>query len=645
MSLVISRVSSSMASSLRASLLIAFWVAGPGSVLNTASVALAQTAPGSVSPKPAEGAQSAGSSGVSTGTPQAAVLDSEQRPITAGGFVKDGPVVFKDISDASGLTRWHHTMGTPQKKYILETTGSGVALLDYDNDGWMDIYLVNGSTYAAEAGKAAAPHAALFHNNHDGTFTDVTATAGVANDRWGFGAAVADYDNDGWPDIYVTNFGKNRLYHNNHNGTFTDVAEHAGVMLGNWSTGATWGDYDGDGRLDLFVPGYVHYNLAQQPGDNSGGVALSFCEFRGVQVMCGPHGLPGEADHLFHNNGDGTFTDVSEKAGVSDAKGRYYGLASLFIDVNNDGKPDLLVADDSTPNYLYLNKGDGTFEDASFASGYALNDQGRETASMGIASGDFTHSGDIDIYNTTFSDDYKPLYRNDGDANFTDVSYAMGIAGVTVPFLGWGTGFLDYDNDGWLDLLESNGHVYPQVDHAEWGTSFQQRPLLFHNDHGKLSLVPPTEGTSLAKLGAGRGMAIGDIFNDGHLDAVINNLDSTPSFLRNVTANSNHWFGLKLVGGPKSPRDAVGATVLVTAGGFVQRGDVTSGGSYSSTSDPRLHFGLGMATAPGRVEILWPSGLREEIPPPPVDKITTIVEGKGTPVSSKLAGASTSVHP
>ncbi len=583
--------------------------------------------------KPSEGAQQPASGGVSTGAPQAPTLDAQQRPITAGGFVKAGPIVFDDIAEKSGIAQFHHVMGTPDKPFIIETMGSGVALLDYDNDGWLDIYLVNGSTYDAESGKAKAPRAALFHNNHDGTFTDVTTKAGVANERWGEGAVVADYDNDGWPDIYVSNFGKNRLYHNNHDGTFTDVAEKAGVTLGNWSTGATWGDYDGDGRLDLFVPGYVHYDLAHPPGQI--GQTQAFCEFRGVRVMCGPRGLPGETDHLFHNNGDGTFTDVSQKAGVSDEKGHYYGLASLFIDVNNDGKVDLLVADDSTPNYLYLNKGDGTFEDASFASGYALNDSGRETASMGIASGDITHTGNVDLYNTTFSDDYKPLYLNDGDANFTDVSYQMGIAEPTIPFLGWGTGFFDYDNDGWLDLLESNGHVYRQADQSPWGTTFQQRPLLFHNDHGKLSLVPAVEGTSLAKVGAGRGMAYGDLFNDGKIDAVINNLDGTPSFLRNQVTNGNHWVELKLVGGKGSPRDAVGATAFVTAEGFRQRGDVISGGSYASSSDPRLHFGLGTASHIDTVEIHWPSGLHETVVAPPLDAITTVTEGHGTPMPAK----------
>src|SRR5881275_1684049 len=362
-------------------------------------------------------------SGMATGGIHAPIKDSHSRPITAGGFVDGAAVVFVDITHQAGLDKFHHRSGSPEKSTIIDAPGSGVALLDYDNDGWLDIYLLNGSAVAAVKGAEPAPRAMLFHNNHDGTFTDVTDKAGVSNDRWGFGVAIADYDNDGWPDILVSNVGKNRLYHNNHDGTFTDVAEKAGVTLGNWSTGATWGDYDGDGLLDLFVPGYVHYDMQNQPVSSNQGATL--CQFRGVEVMCGPRGLKGEPDHLFHNNGDGTFTDVSEKAGVAD-KGGYYGLASLFIDVNDDGKPDLLVADDSTPNYLYLNKGDGTFEDASFASGYALNESGRETASMGIAAGDLTHNGRIDLYNTTFSDDYKPLYRNDGDGNFTDIAYQEG---------------------------------------------------------------------------------------------------------------------------------------------------------------------------------------------------------------------------
>ena len=566
---------------------------------------------------------------VSTGGAHAAVLDAEKRPITAGGFVKEGPVIFEDVAEKSGLARWRHVMGTAERSFILETVGSGVALLDYDNDGWLDIYLVNGSTYDAMNGKAEAPHAALFHNNHDGTFTDVAVRAGVTNDRWGFGVAVGDYDNDGWPDLYVTNFGKNRLYHNNHDGTFTDVAEKAGVALGNWSTGATFGDYDGDGWLDLFVPGYVHYDLEHPPVPGSAAVAFSTCEFRAIKVMCGPRGLKGEPDHLFHNNGDGTFTDVSVKAGVGDPN-NYYGLTAVFADVNNDGRLDLMVANDSTPNYLYINKGDGTFEDASYASGYALNENGRETASMGIAVGDFRNNGLLDLYNTVFSDDYNPLYRNDGGGNFSDVSYQTGIAEVTIPFLGWGTGFLDYDNDGWKDLFVANGHVYPAVDKSDWGTTFAERPLLFHNvQHNKFELAPAREGTGLARLLTARGAAFGDLFNDGKISVVINQLGDIPALLRNVNPDHNHWVGFRLIGGPRSPRDAIGSVVYVTAGGIRQRGDVISGGSFASSNDFRVHFGLGSNSKIDSLEIHWPSGTIERLSVPAVDRIFTVMEGKG----------------
>ena len=609
----------------------------------------AQTALESHTQKSQEGAQSPARGGSSTSGVYAPRLDANKRPITAGGTVATGPVLFEDIAAKAGLSNgpggWTHRMGAADKRYILDTIGSGVALIDFDNDGWLDIYLVNGATDASLAAKEPAPHAALFHNNHDGTFTDVAAKAGVANDRWGFGAAVGDYDNDGWPDLYVTNFGKNRLYHNNHDGTFTDVAEKAGVTLGNWSTGATWGDYDGDGKLDLFVPGYVHYDLKNQPDPES--VNASFCQFRGVKVECGPRGLPGEPDHLFRNNGDGTFTDVSVKAGVNDKAG-YYGLASLFIDVNNDGHPDLLVADDSTPNYLYLNKGDGTFEDASYASGYALNKDGRETASMGIAFGDYANNGRIDIFNTTFSDDYKPLYRNDGDANFTDVSYESQIAELTIPFLGWGAAFFDYDNDGWKDLFFVNGHVYKQADTSNWGTTWAERPLLFHNAQGKrLDPVAAVVGTALAEPMSSRGMAFGDLFNNGHMGAVINNLDAHPALLKNVAtadgAAANHWIAFKLVGGPKSPRDAIGAAVYLSANGMRQRGDVVSGGSYASSSDMRPHFGLGQAKAIERVEVHWPSGLVETFVPGEnrleVDTIHTLTEGTGVKVNGVPAPA------
>lgn len=567
--------------------------------------------------------------GMSTGGAHAPVKDALSRPITAGGFVDGAPVIFEDVTHAAGLDIFHHRSGTPQKRTILEAPGSGVALLDYDNDGWLDIYLLNGSTFPALKGKEPAPRAMLLHNNHDGTFSDVTAKAGVANERWGFGVAVADYDNDGWPDIYVSNFGKNRLYHNNHDGTFTDVAEKAGVTLGGWSTGATWGDYDHDGYLDLFVPGYVKFDPDNPPLSGQGGLPAGFCQFRGVQVMCGPRGLPGESDHLFHSNGDGTFTDVSVKAGVADSK-HYYGFSSVFVDVDDDGWVDLAVANDSVPKYLYRNKHDGTFEDISYLSGFALNDDGREQASMGIAVGDYNRDGKVDFYITNFSDDYNTLYRNEGDAVFSDVSFNAGIATLTIPFLGWGTGFLDFDNDGLLDIFVANGHVYPGVDQQDWGTTWAQRPLLLRNlDESKFQEVPAATGSGLAAVVSARGAAFGDLFNDGQIDVVLNNIDSTPTLLRNVVKNSNHWITLKLVGGAKSPRDAIGAKVFVTAGNVRQRGDVFSGGSYASSSDQRLHFGLGAAAKVDKVEIHWPSGSREEITIPAVDRVFTIKEGKG----------------
>jgi len=344
---------------------------------------------------------------------------------------------------------------------------------------------------------------------------------------------------------------------------------------------------------------------------------------------------------LFHNNGDGTFTDVSEKAGVSDPNA-YYGLASVFVDLNNDGKVDLAVTDDSTPNYLYINKGNGKFEDDSYTSGYALNESGRETASMGLAVGDYQNNGLLDLYNTTFSDDYDVLYHNEGDANFTDVSYQMGIAETTIPFLAWGDGFLDYDNDGWKDIFVANGHVYPAVDKNDWGTTFAERPLLFHNQLGKkFEVVPPVKGTGLAIVVPARGAAFGDLFNDGKIDVVMNNMDTTPSLLRNVNADHHHWVEVKLIGGPKGPRDAIGATAYLTTGTgdrkMREREDVMSGGSYASSSDQRLHFGVGDNTKLGELEIHWPGGAVEKLTLPAVDTIYTIEEGKG--IAGKLAGS------
>jgi hypothetical protein len=595
--------------------------------LSLVSVGLGQSSTPALPSDPSQAQSTNG--GSSHGPIRTAEYDKNHVPITAGGVVDDGKVIFEDITKSSGLSGWRHMMGTPGKPYILETVGSGVALLDYDNDGWLDIYMVNGSTYEAMAGKATAPHAALFHNNHDGTFTDVAAQAGVTNDRWGFGVAVGDYDNDGWPDLYVANYGKNRLYHNNHDGTFTDVGEKAGVTAGNWSTGPTFGDYDGDGLLDIFVPGYVHWDMNNPPSVAKGTADNAYCQFRGAATMCGPKGLRGEPDHLFHSNGDGTFTDVSKKAGVADDKGSY-GFSSVFVSMKGNGKVDLLVTDDSSPNYLYINKGDGTFENEGVDSGFAANGDGRFTASMGIALGDSRNTGQLDLYTTTFSNDYKVFYRNDGDLNLTDATEEMGIAAPTYDFLGWGTAFLDYDNDGWKDLFFVSGHVYPQVDQHDWGTSFAERSVLIHNIEGKkLVIMPAVKGTGLADVIPARGAAFGDLFNGGKIDVVISCIDRAPVLLRNVNEDHNHWVGLQLVGTGKSPRDAIGATAYLSAGKLRQRGDVTSGGSYESSSDMRLHFGLGEETTVKDLEIHWPDGEIEHVTVPGVDRYYTIAEARG----------------
>ena len=597
------------------------------------SVALGgQSQQGTPAPAPQQG-------GVASGVAAAPVYDAQKRPITAGGFVDTGTVVFQDITKQAGLSGWTHKMGVPEKKFIVETNGSGVCLIDYNNDGWLDIYLVNGSTFDALDGKEPTPHAALFRNNHDGTFTDVTATAGVANDRWGYGCSVADFNNDGWPDIYVGNYGKNRLYRNNHDGTFTDIAETAGVELGNWSPGSAWGDYDGDGLLDLYVTGYVHFDRDNLPISGTKAVGYAACLYRGQGVNCGPRGLRGEPDHLFRNKGDGTFEDVTVKAGIED-KDKYYGFTAIFVDMTGDGKPDLVVGNDSEPNFLYVNKGDGTFDDQSYVSGFALNKDGREIASMGIAAGDYENNGLVDFFVTDFGDDYKVLYHNDGDTSFTDVSYKAGIAQTTIPFVGWGDGFVDYDNDGWLDLFMVNGHVYPEVDQHDWGTTFAERALLFHNVPGgprerKFEYVPPVKDSGLAVVVPGRGAAFGDLFNDGKIDVIINPVDGPPVLLRNVNPDKHHWVELGLVGGVNpatgkaSPRDATCATVYLTANGMRQRRDVLASGSYISSNDRRLHFGLSDATDAGTAEIHWPSGAKETIKLPAVDRIYTITEGKG----------------
>jgi hypothetical protein len=563
--------------------------------------------------------------GVSTGSP---LTTTSKR--TVGITDPNAPIVFEDVTNKTTLANFHHRSGSAAKDYIFDTPSGGVAIFDYDSDGRPDVYLVNGSTLDAMQGKEKPPRAALFHNLGNWKFEDVTEKAGVSNERWGFGVAVGDYNNDGHADIFVSNFGVSRLYRNNGNGTFTDVAEKVGVARNGWSTGATWGDYDADGRLDLFVPGYVQIDFKKLPPTPRDSTS-SGCLFRGEPVMCGPRGLTGEGDTLYRQKVDGTFEDVSVKAGVNDPE-RFYGFSSAFVNVNEDNLLDLIVVNDSTPKQLYINKGNGSFEETGYPSGIALNENGREQAGMGLAVGDYDNDGRVDFHITNFSDDSNVLYHNDGDGSFSDVTFPTGLGEISIPFLGWGTSFFDYDNDGWQDLFVVNGHVYPNVDDHPWGTSYAQQPLLFRNLNGKFQRVGAAKNSALASAWSGRGLAIGDLDGDGRLDLVVNNLDSTPTVLRNVGTSSGSWIGLRLIGDvtKKSPKDAIGSTAFVTTGKTRQRADVVSGGGFCSQNEMTLHFGIGSAAKVDKLEIRWSNGTRETFDVPSVNKTFVVTQGKRT---------------
>jgi len=542
------------------------------------------------------------------------------------------PAWFVDVAAQAGITVRNVNGGVESKRYIIESTGSGVAILDYDRDGWPDIFLVNGTNLnpvAPAAKPSSQPTSHLFHNNHDGTFTDVTAKAGLVSTGWGQGACVGDYDNDGFDDLYITGYGKNRLFHNQGNGTFREVAEAAGVAgTGQeWGTGCAFVDYDRDGRLDLMVANYVHFNLAKtpKPGDEAG------CVWKGTPVMCGPRGLESAPNTLFHNlgpqNGQVKFADVSKASGIAKTFGHYCFSVST-LDYNEDGWPDLYVACDSTPSVLYRNNHDGTFTDVAADTGVAFNEDGREQAGMGSTVADFDGDGHLDIFKTNFSDDTSTLYRANGDGTFTDQTLAAGL-GINADALGWGAMFVDVDNDGYPDLLVANGHVYPEVDSARLGATYREPRFLYGNlGNGRFKDLSKTSGPGLTEPLSGRGLATADLFNDGRIEAVINNLSDRPMLLVNLARNANHWLGLHLTG-RTSNRDAIGAHVVVHGKSRSWVDEIRSGSSYNSSSDLRLHFGFGKESSITSIEVRWPNGETEVFPPTPIDRIVDLTEGSG----------------
>lgn len=529
--------------------------------------------------------------------------------------VKSVPVRFTDITASAGITFKH--VAAPEKKYIVESMSGGVAFFDYDNDGDLDIYLVNSLSVDLVKSKGKTK-SDLYRNDGNGKFTEVGEKAGVSDIGWGMGVAVGDYNNDGFEDIYVTCLGPDKLFKNNGNGTFTDVTDKAGVSDRRWSTGASFFDYDRDGDLDLFVANYVDFDINNLPEFGQG----QTCQYKAIPVQCGPRGLKGAGDSLFRNNGNGTFTDVTKQAGVSDPDG-FYGLGVMTSDFDDDGLIDIFVANDSTPNFHYRNNGDGTFKEIGFTAGTAVNENGSEQGSMGVTAGDYDHDGRMDLFITNFADEYNTLYHNDGPNSFTDLSYAAKVAAVSLPHVGWGTKFFDYDNDGWVDIFVANGHVYPQL------PSYRQPRLLHRNNRdGTFTEVAAEFGNVLTENRASRGVAFGDIDNDGDIDLLVTDLDGSPQLLRNDNGNANNSIVIKTVG-VKSNRSGIGARVKVVSGDLTQVDEVRSGDSYISQSDMRLHFGLEKRTKVDLIEVRWPSGTVDKISGAGINRIITIKEGQG----------------
>ena len=545
---------------------------------------------------------------------------------TANSAPQLGPwdVKFADVAQSAGLV--HPTIfgGEEKNTYLLETTGCGVAFFDYDNDGWLDIFVVNG-TRVEGFPKGQEPTNHLYKNNRDGTFTDVTLKAGLVHSGWGQGVCIGDYDNDGFEDLFVTYWGKNVLYHNNGDGTFADVSEKAGVAgtRTRWGTGCAFIDFDRDGHLDLFVANYVDLaDFASWPLPNSGP-----CRFKSVIVACGPPGLPGGKNILYRNNGNGTFTDVSEKSGILKANGTY-GLGVLTGDFDNDGWPDIYVANDSQPSALYHNNHDGTFTDIGIVAGCAYSQDGKPQAGMGATAGDYDCDGWLDIFKTNFSEDASTLYRNTGDGTFDDATFPAGI-GLNTRMLGWGCGFADFDNDGWIDIFVSNGHIYPEIKKLALDIKYAEPKVLYRNlRNGRFQdVTTPASGPLLVPISA-RGCAFGDFDNDGDVDVVVNVVNDLPQLLRNDSDAANHWIKVR-TRGVRSNRSGIGARIKCVTGNHTQIDEVRSGGSYASQSDLRVHFGLGDAAKVDRLEVHWPSGQVDVLKDVPAGQVVEVEEGKG----------------
>jgi hypothetical protein len=557
----------------------------------------------------------------------------------AGAAEPARAVVFTDITAGAGLSRAVNVSGSPDdKQFLLEEMGCGAAFFDYDNDGWLDIFLVNGTSLDPKV-RERKPASYLFHNNRDGTFTDVTAKAGLTHSGWGQACCVGDYDNDGFDDLFVTYWGRNVLYRNNGDGTFTDVSEKAGVAgIGTrWGAGCCFLDYDRDGHLDLFVANYVNFDpeKAPRPGDSP------YCRYNDIPVPCGPLGFAGGTNILYRNRGDGTFADVSEPSGIARPRGPSsmvfvgsnwratgsYGMGAASADFDNDGWPDIYVACDTAPSLLYRNNHDGTFREVAVPAGCALDEHGVALAGMGVGVGDYDADGWLDIVRTNFSEQVTTLYRNYGGA-FEVASIRAGL-GVNRKYLGFGVDFFDFDNDGWKDIFIANGHVYAQLANRNLHLTYRQPKLLYRNlGNGRFEDVSAAAGAAMRAETVGRGCAFGDFDNDGDVDVVVNNLDGPPTLLRNDGGAANNSILIKCVG-TRSNRSAIGTRVRVTAGGRSQIDEVMSGSSYYSQDDLRLHFGLGRAAKADAVDIAWPSGVKETLRDLPANHVFTIHESRG----------------